>query len=379
MVEVPQSAASSRSPESHSQGEFCLFLAGVLGTEEGITPIGNALRSFFGDKNVSTVPSLVSRDPKGPEKYQPVAEELIKRLGENQKVTIIAHSGGSVELAFLIAAAKKLNPNIKEKFNKIEVILISPVGLFKGSRETAQFLLRLGWLLRSMFLGGPLTGIDSIGFSPPDSHLINPTELILALRQVFPQLSQHIEGLPAATLEQVIESSYDLGLDQKTNNRLSEIDASIKDTLASQNWRQLKKLLIQRGRLLSPFMAKAFAGQERKEETEEKKPNLHRLLKIGGQVMLGFARLSQTALSGQVLKILTELDQEGTRIFFLLPEYDIVVTLDEIARFLKIPKDKVAQLAAFIVEMTPFTHSGWALRPQILTEALKALRNTLLV
>jgi len=399
----PPASGSERSPlavpspeVNPAEKRFCLYISGVTGGKHTAEPIGAALKTVYGEEDVLAVPSIVSIDPQDRrKKYPDLAETLFKQMGEKKKVTIVAFSGGPIELVDLIAAMKAKNPNTEDWAKNLEIVLMSPAGIMRGARETLRFLGHLKSYAKGFFKDFPVigalikypdSGIASFFLDPPDPKVLSAEDLENAVRIGMPERSQKdksTESVPfdatdfrpdekmTGYINEEVASAAKKGRDFKREKQ--ELDTEIKAAVLSGDRKLITALLIKRGKLYAGPLKKAYDNPF---NPETKNPLA--IAKIYSQMLLGLAHFSKSAYTGKVVDTINGIREKGAGIFLITPELDQVFSLEDARNFEYAQEltgaDDIRTLTAVTQGIDLTSHDSWVANPKILAAALRSLQ-----
>lgn len=372
---------SSPTPERLGENEtFCLFLPGALATRKGVVGLKIALESFYGQENTTVVNSAFSFDLPDRQRFSKMANRLIEERALGKRISLIAHSFGPVEMGRIFDEIMTREPAFfsPENIKDLDIVLIGPVGFFEGFSGAVSFLKRFGITINSQLNLAPfnwipssLRGIESTNLVSPEG--IDKDNLISTLREVLPQLSQYREEFTQIEFSPMRD--YRSQLSQDESLALDKIDNQITQTIKKQNWARFKKLLKQRGQLLSFHLGRAYSGQyfDEEEVPTEEQITLRQALKLYGQSLLGMSSLLKDMFSGKPLRLINSLKRKGARVIFFVPEFDVVVRSDEVISFFNLSKEEIT---SFVCLLAGYTHASFAFQPEVLKKTLEEIEKS---
>jgi hypothetical protein len=317
----------------------CLFISGATDTDDGIRGIKNKLEEQYGVGRVEAFSSILNfKDPRNPERFEQMANVIQSYSKEG--LDIIAHSLGAVELKKAIDVIKKRDQTFfdkKENIENLHIVLISPSGFSKGILGPLVYLGRIMRYahsqvdLESIKLNSPHRGMDALAAFPPEG--ISSGDLAIALREAMPELSQLKDDRFAETIPLQREPNYLDKLSSFEKEQVKLYGNMINAAIIDGNYDALRHLVIRYGKLLKKPLNQVSQGYF--ESTENH---------IAGEVWaiiggcLGLLA-STEALGSNPMKEFAKLQTKGASVNFIVPEYDIIVPLDEAIEFFDSPKE----------------------------------------
>lgn len=361
---------------------FCLYIAGVSGTKRVGLPIQKALEGVYGPGNVEAIASLVSIDRQDRAiKYKDLSKKLFEQMDAGKKLTIVAFSGGPIELVDIIKEMKRNRPDMKQWAKNLEVVLMCPAGIMKGPRETVRFLGHLKDYAKEHLADFPEQGIQSLFMDPPDLSILNAEDLDSVLTIAManrPQKDLNARSISFATTQFLPDKNIIHFIDEERerlkrnggdfNKIKQQIDGDLKKAIERRNPKVIRALLLKRYRLYSKPLQKAF------DTFVPETKNVFEAAKIYAQMLLGIAHFSHLGITGQVVNTVDELRKEGANINFIAPEFDPVFPLSD-GMNKKYAQRLVGKddLNTAVVGINLSAHADWVMNPIVLAEALRIL------
>jgi hypothetical protein len=317
--------------------QYCLYISGATGTNAGIRGIKEGLEQQYGVGKVEAFNSILNfEDPQNPKRFEQMADFI--QSHSRKGLDIIAHSLGTAELQEVIEVLKKRDKNFfdkKENVENLHIILISPSGFSKGIDGPLIYLSRLIRYARSQVdlgleLNSPHRGIDALTAFPPEG--ITSEDLAVALRKAMPELSQLKADFPVETLPLVTERDYSDKLTDFEKEQIKTYSDMMKIAIASQNYDGLRHLIIKYGENLKEPLKQVYAGSFESADAQAIKEIHETVLGyIGGY--MGILRVAVDGFGSEPMKEIAKLQKKGVTVYFIVPEYDIILPLNEAIEF----------------------------------------------
>lgn len=360
-----------------------VFISAARGTYDGLRSIKGTLDSEFGTDTVTVYNSVLFGDNPSPDRFQKMGAELKTKI-ENGPTTILAHSFAAAETMEAFKEIEKEDPDFfkkKENLDNLQLILISPAGFFKNWRQGIKYGLKyvkLGVQEAGMAMGRTVPGKTSIlhgivSTSVIPHERIARDDLVQRVRKISGKLSQADGSVPE--IDAVPDRNYRKRLLPEEVTALQNIDdvfeeATDADTLTRRQRRAARKALKQRARITSKVVVESFDNRYADQDGDpEIQHEVYDKDKIASR---NRTRLMwDTFIKGHVLGRMTEWQNAGMRINFVIPEQDTMMSLDDARNFLQGNDDRLA--------VTPVsTHMApWAPQPRILVELVKKFNQQL--
>jgi hypothetical protein len=322
----------------------CLFIAGATDTDAGIRPIKNGLEEQYGVGKVEAFNSILNfKDQRNPERFEQMAD--IIQSHSKDGLDIIAHSLGAVELRKAIDVVKKRDQTFfdkKENIENLHIVLISPSGFSKGILRSFVYLGRIMRYthsqidLKSIKLNSPHRGMDALAAFPPEG--ISSEDLTKALRKTMPELSQLQDDRFAKIIPLQREPNYSDKLSDYEKEQVKSYSDMINAAITNGDYDTLKHLVIRYGKLLKKPLNQISQGYS--ESTHKHISDEVRAI-VGGCV--GLLALAE-APGSKSRKEIAKLRAKGVSVNFIVPEYDIIVPLDEAIKFFGSPKEAFSHI-----------------------------------
>ncbi|MBI2028240.1 MAG: hypothetical protein HYT07_01395 [Candidatus Levybacteria bacterium] len=360
-----QVVPNQESGESIDRETRCLFLAAATYSNAGIEGIRESLIGQYGNGKVDTFNSIFSPDPENPERFNQIAQ-VIK---DNVKggLDIIAHSLGASELQRAIRKITSEDEAFfdkKENTEKIKIILFSPSGFNKGIIGRLRYLARTFRFNRAEG-NWPISksetlprGIDALTAFPPEG--ITSEDLENSLRKAIPELSQYREGVERIPSGESKDNVSSLTEDQFREYR--SYSNEMLGAINSKNYEKLRQLIASYGKIFMDSVNKICEGKLRsaKEGIAEASK-----VSVGGRIEL--LRTLINATGSSPMKELSKLQQKGVGVYFVFPEYDIFMKLDQAIAFF----DGSDEASQHIKIQAGATHVFPALAPKQFTKSVR--------
>lgn len=322
------------------------YFGGIMMTIRHLTPIREILMDEFGKDNVTVLSSTVSLDFPAPRKLK-IAREIEERLQKGEKVHVICHSLGTVEVMRII---QSVSPElISKKHQSVTIDFVSPAGLFTTFGGMMDFLRRFmnNSLLREMLVPSLRRGIESLAIFPP----IDEEEVEKRVVRLYP-----------ARKPPLIKGNHDtmkklLRLDDITIDRLHRIDNDICISLKQGKGGQIKRTLIKRGKLLLPFIARFYKPQHKDKSRVERYKISH--FPETGKILF---RL----LTGDTRRMMKKLFQSGISMRFLYLTQDPFVTKKDILSLFATDNWSELLESGRVIEVGDLGHSSHVVLPDLL-------------
>lgn len=358
--------------EESSKPNKYIFISGMFGTDKGIAPIDLALKDYFGQDNVLSYNSSVSSDQPDLHSEKKIADSIETFLSNGERLTVIAHSLGATELYRCLRHIEESESDfLKQNVCNLNIVLLAPAGFFEGLSKSASFLKRVIEVARTQpttafkALPSQLQGIESTVLIPIQN--MDDIEITDVLKSAFPKRSQYCADDPRLYPSNNLTDrkiDYRRLLTEEERENLDAIDSKLVCASNIGDWIIFKGLLKQRGRLLSRVAKLTYEGCQSEKE----------LKKINAFIPFAVAKLGIPllidAVIGKPYKYLLRLIQQGVAVDFVIPEYDVVVKIDEIIEFYQKADIPLSKLPI----MRPHTHLSFAFQPEALIQALKVLQ-----
>lgn len=357
---INYSQSELMSSQELGKGPYCLFISGGSGTSAGISGIKEGLERQYGAGKVDVFNSALDfEDPQNPKRFDQMADFVQSHSKEG--LDIVAHSLGAVELKKTIDIVKKRDEAFfdkKENVENVNIVLISPSGFSEGIKGPFRFL---GRILRYGYEQGGLgfmsksdssfRGIDALTAFPPKG--IKSQDLAEALRKAMPELSQLDKGQSAEIIPLQREDNYLNKLSDKEKLQQELYSAMMSNAIANGNYDGLRYLVIGYGKMLRKPLEQVYKGNF--ESTGA--PILEATkATIGGYIEL--LNILVDAFGSKPMKELAKLKDKGVNVNFVIPEYDIIVPLDEAVAFFDGPDEasKHIKVAEGVAHAFPALH-----------------------
>jgi hypothetical protein len=308
---------------------YCLFLSGGTGTNAGIQGIREGLEKAYGVGEVAIFNSVLNfEDPQNPERFEQMAN--IIQFYAKYGLDIVAHSLGAAELKEAIDVIEKRDPTFfdnKENVEKLHIMLIAPSGFSEGSWGPIEFLTRV--VEKSQ---PPFQGIDALTAFPPEG--IASEDLAVALRKAMPELSQLNPDLPIETFSLVTEGDYSDKLTDSEKEQIKTYSDMMKIAIADQNYDGLRHLIIKYGEILKEPLGKVYTGSF---ESTDAQAIGAVYTTMGGYIEM--LRVLIDGLGNGPMNEIAKLQEKGVTVYFIIPEYDVVLPLNEAIKFFNTPEE----------------------------------------
>lgn len=360
-----------------------VFISAARGTYDGLRSIKGTLDNEFGADNVSVYNSVLFGDNTSPDRFQKMGAELKSKI-ESGPTTILAHSFAAAETMEAFKEIEKEDPDFfkkKENLDNIQMILISPAGFFKNWRQGIKYGLKyvkLGVQEAGMAMSRTVPGKTSILHGIVSTSVL-PHEglarddLVQRVRKVSGELSQ-ADG-SVQEIDAIPDRDYRKHLPPEKAKALQSVDdvfteATEADTLTRRQRRAARKALKQRARLTSKVVVGSFENRYADQEGDPEVP--HEVYDKDKVASRNRTRLMwDTFIKGRVLGKMTEWQNAGMKINFVIPEQDTMMSVDDARNFLQGNDDRLA--------VTPVsTHMApWGPQPRILVELVKKFNQQL--
>jgi hypothetical protein len=311
--------------------DYCLFISGGTGTNAGISGIKDGLEKAFGVGKVAMFNSVLNfEDPQNPERFEQMADIIQSCAKKKIGLDIVAHSLGAAELKEAIDVIEKRDPTFfdkKENVEKLHIILIAPSGFSEGFLGPIRFLSRVNERTQP-----PFNGIDALTAFPPEG--INSEDLAIALRKAMPELSQLNADLPIETFSLVTEGDYSNKLIDSEKEQIKTYSDMMKIAITNQNYDGLRHLIIKYGEILKGPLEKVYAGSF---ESADAQTIEAAYATVGGYIEM--IRVLIDGLGSGPMRELAKLQEKGITLYFIIPEYDVILTLNEAINFFDTPEE----------------------------------------
>lgn len=360
-----------------------VFISAARGTYDGLRSIKGTLDREFGADNVSVYNSVLFGDKPSPDRFEKMGAELKAKI-ESGHTTILAHSFAAAETMEAFKEIEKEDPDFfkqRENLDNLQLILISPAGFFQNWRQGIKYglkYIKLGVQEAGMAMGRTVPGKTSIlhgivSTSVVPHEGIDRDDLVTRVRKVSGKLSQ-AEG-SVREVDAVPDRDYSKYLPAEQAAALQSVDGVFKeatgvDILTSRQRRAARKALKQRARLTSKVVVGSFENRYADQEGDPEIP--HEVYDKDKVASRNKTRLMwDTFIKGRVLGKMTEWQNAGMRINFVIPEQDTMMSVDDARNFLQGNDDRLA--------VTPVsTHMApWGPQPRILVELVKKFNQQL--
>lgn len=355
MGEIDTHHYGERSPnvELGRASRQCIFIPGMYATNSGMQAergIGAALIGEYGEENVTVFNSVISKDKPDPERFAKIEKEIKMRVSEGP-LDLVAHSLGAVELAHVLKSIRKDDPDFfdnKEVQDNLRIRLIGPAGFNKGLVSKAGYIRRV---LRVN--GSEGRGFQALSaFSPKN---IEPSDLSRA----HSKISNKDAGVPLDTSENDDNEDYLSDIDKAA---VATYDAELLLAIEQGNFDLASQITRDRGKGLSDPLEKVFEGN-----TDTISANK------GKDIYSGIGiRMVIKAIGKKPMKEFAHLSNQGVRVDFVVPEYDIAVPLTKLVKYFKMTNDRIEDHSV-VVEASD--HNGVGLTPKRYSKILKSGRN----
>jgi hypothetical protein len=387
-----------------------VYIPGIAATTEGMQDVyrqlENDIRTRYPNAEFDGRNSMASEDlMKKPEhdRHVKLGLKIAAALREGRDVHLYAHSLGTIETAKVLEHVLAAHPAMKrgEHTDKLHITLISPAGFGKNMAKTVESLARMPRVMTMKTeLSGHIFGLETLQYLPLKKPFAAPKEpsfvgikeqsdLITKTFPVFSQLEEYGGKENTSEISTAYSDLNEATLQARFNTlspeeqvELRAIDDEVNHFLEKGDKNAVQHHLMRRGKLLSAYIGKAYGGdalvqlnnQENLSDEEMKKKEEEALDKVPwhtfAQALLGVGGIFSGLLAGQPYHKLKEWQQRGVDIKFLVPEFDVLVKLSEIAEFLG-GDDKLKTKAVVM----PGTHSSSTINPQSITDALRMMSN----
>jgi hypothetical protein len=355
-----------------SPGPYCLFLSGATGTNVGIKGIKEGLEKQYGVGKVEAFNSILgnSKDPQNPERFKQIAGIIYNysKFG----LDVLAHSAGAAELVKAIDIINEEDNTFfdkKENVENLKIVLISPSG-FTGNFSAIKFL-RSGFgsfsdnkfLQRLIESSSPLfKGVDALIAFPPEG--IAPEDLAVALRNAMPELSQLNTDIPIKTVPLITEENFLNKLTDSEREQVKIYSDMMRIAIADQNYEGLRHLIIKYGENLKEPLQKVYDGSFEPESIDEVEA-MNRT--VGGYI--GMIQALIDMLGSRPMRKISELQERGVIVCFLVLEFDLTLTVSEVFNFYNDSDE--ASVRVEVIEGA--SHGFPALQPNEFGEIVKEL------
>lgn len=348
------------SKERPRPSRILIWYSGAFGTEAGARAIFSGLKKNLTDTSVRAVPSKVSKDAAG-QNFEIDINSVEDQVRQGGKVTLVSHSSGVIEM---INHLRVLERNLTTTGNtelltkNVDIVLVAPVGFVHSWSELAAMFRGVAEIARSnksiLPIGRLISfrqGIESINYLPPTFTHLKLEEFNQVLTEIFSQHTQRQRGVLSTEFAPGEESYFNqLAREKpaqaertraKTQAQQAK-DAPALDQLLESNVveyltakrrsqhqkqqrhaRAIKSNLQRRGRLLEPEMTAAYAGEE----------TGGGWLSVWWQALQGLLEITKQAARGEPYRALTRYRDMGVRTKFVVPEFDPLVSVEQIRRF----------------------------------------------
>ena len=361
-------------PEPRQENYF-LYIAGALGTRQGIQGINKALKKTFKSEQVSTINSVLNfTDKPDSQRFDRIAADIVDQIINGKRVNLIAHSFGAVELDEIVdTIQKKHAQKYSEVLKNLDLLLIGPAGFFESfSSGGWSFIKRFIEVARTQLplpiekLKSKLQGIESTSLIPLQN--MDLYETVYCLKKAFPEATQYQEGFTSIELPKEAYFDYQQLLSDSEKTELTKVDKQIKIAAQQNNWILFRQLVRQRGDLLTKPMTNAYEGSNFELVNNEKATVSQLITQAIPQIL----PLIKSTLSGKPLKRINELKDAGVKVKFLVPEYDVIVTVEEIKQFFNLPDEEITSKLAFL---SGFTHASFAFQGEAISKAVQQFQD----
>jgi hypothetical protein len=365
-------------PEGKDRG-LCVYFSGVGNTMKSLKMIVNTLGTRYGPENVIAFPSKVTPDFPIAEMFDKITQRCAEQIIAGKPLTIINNSSGAATLGDLIGAMKKKFPDIDNSFSNIRLVCISPGGFFPGVSEG---FVRAGKIIIDFFkmyvayrVSSLERVVDSFALIPPNQDVLNIEDVTAGITQVFPGHSKYYPGFSSVHLSHNERTDYRHLLSDELSREIDKIDSLINQAHQERDWKQLRRLLFERGNKLAKMIEGAYTGDVFEKKEINKETTQESIFNINLQVMFGLGHLMNQILRGQPYKTIQMLRERGADVRFFFPDHDTLVSLRDIAKFFGIKKqESLEKLHPYVLFLEPLsTHGGHMFQSEILIKALKAM------
>lgn len=362
-----RSMSSQEGGKETNANNYCLFLSGASAANADIRGIKAGLEKQYGVGKVEAFNSVFNfKDSQNPKRFEQMADFIQSHSKDG--LDIVAHSLGAVELQEAIDVVKKRDKTFfdrKENVENLHIVLISPSGFSKNIKSSFEDLGRtlyyfyeeLGSLpIRNK--NSPYRGIEALTAFPPEG--IPSKDLAEALRKAMPELSQYDQSVKTVLLEEEHKYSDNLSADKKEQVKIySEM---MKIAISNGNYDGLRHLVIAYGELLKDPLEQVWAGNFESTTAPIAEPTR--------ATMGGYIELMNTiveAFGGKPMREIAQLQAKGVRVDFIVPEYEIIVPLENVIAFFDSPEEAYAHTEV----LEAVAHAWMALQAEATAKVIK--------
>lgn len=368
MLYEPRPERTPPTTEKESEEKpLVVVLPGITTNYRNIRSLAGEL-ARYGDVEGKVWNSILSADRPEPGRFRAMAESIGSALKDGRKVVLVGWSlGGSEIIQALLTLRQQEKRYAELNFSKLELVLVSPNGVFEGISGAVRFVQEdLPRLLATMEADSPYQKLDSLITFPPEG--IDPKQLGPALREIYPGLSQltgHEDTV--GQVPQTTERDYFNRLKPEDRQAVQSIDQHLATLLqvdppAPEQWNALRELLEKRGSILQPYQQELYAGDYYPEPEPER---LTFRTDLFATALLGFLPSLKIMMLGKYPEFIKGLSDRGATVRFLVPEFDAFVPIDRILAIF--PESEVT-----VIERS--THTA-VFPPQPATALAEAMKN----
>ncbi|MBI2613714.1 MAG: hypothetical protein HYW62_02995 [Candidatus Levybacteria bacterium] len=323
------------SPEVVNLKPHCLFISGGKGTNAGIRGIKEGLEKQYGVGRVEAFNSVYNfEDPQNPNRFNEMADFIQEHAKEG--LDIVAHSLGAAELKKAIDKVKARDREFfenEENTKNLHIILIAPSGFLKGIAGPIRFLTRTVRFAReqSPKSNTLLRGIDALTAFPPEG--IAPEDLIVALREAMPELSQYQKDQKSFSLDAVAsKDNFVSHLSDAQKEEIADYSALIRSAIENRNYDVLRDLVKEYGEKFRKPLAEIYAGSfELEEEPILEATRISILSAMGGYI--GLMNTLIKGFGSKTMEEFADLERKGVKLDLVISEYDVLMRLKEAIAF----------------------------------------------
>lgn len=273
--------------------------------------------------------SIISGDRPQPDRFLKMADLIARAIRHGRETLLVGWSLGCAEAVQALLTLRANNKDFDQMdFKKLEMVLVSPVGAFAGISGMAKFFREdLSRLVASMDKESPYQTLDTLITFPPQN--VSREAINVAVRMAYPDLSQ-LSGFENDTLPHVVQDTdrgYLHNVGEEDREKVTRLDREIAALLplaGEENIERLKTVLKQRAGILYPYQQKLYAGDFF--EHQDTEPQAFRL-DLFAASLLGFSGSLGRLLFGQHPAVINQMIERGSRVRFLVPEFDAFVPI----------------------------------------------------
>lgn len=363
-----------------SPKNFCYLIPGITGTKEGWKSIKQVLEKpnekGISYQDIRAFDSSATRKPHDPDHYKKMANSFLEdfKVAKDSGGTLdfVITSLGTVDLDQMFQIIEKTDPQFfmkPENIRALRLTLIAPWGFTKGIKEALSSTKGFVELLSKVGTGEE-TGLISL-------HTILPTgidtkTLANAMGEAYSNRRQKTNNFtPLHTLEnedfQKQSEEYRQKLTPTDRDKLESIDQDLAKAIKEKNWGDFRANINKRGKLLQTYEDNLLFGKEINAPPVDIAELKRKETQFYLSLAKNFGTVFGSTICGEPYKRISQLTKQGCVINFIIPEYDLLVSGEKIAKFVEISGD-AAKLNTF--DFGEATHHSTTINPHELIRVL---------